>query len=360
MAENKKRKQEQVAINEEEFAKVQKEINDCLLKEKKEKEKKLKNNSTYLFLSFFIKRLKEDKLYLFSFIITLVFLSIFSVTKLKATEGYYDKKNENNIGENNVTPTINTNLNASETKKDETASEELNVTDYIGIYSKEEILASPIVINETCSLTDYKIIYQIKKDKSITKYFMSDCIGTIKIWDDKLNYVSSGGARYISANKINFLFSSSNMKEVDGETYKIDEDITNIKINSKQKDIDILFNENNIILRTKKDLVLLKGATISFQLTERYKTNNLLDQIIYKSSTENQFRFIIYNEKETKTCYKKEEIENQNFKDEEIYKIFSIEYDLEQENFSEEKEIISRKKSDGCKLYEEDMKTLKE
>lgn len=355
LEEQKIEKEEELTVKE--ITDIQNEINKELLKVKKTKEKKKSQNATYLFFTFFVKRLREDKLYLFSFLVTITFFSIFSFKKLQETEGYYDRKQENKLTENNTTPTVNT---PTENKKNETTiTDELDISDYIGIYSREIVLTSPVVLNNTCTITDYKIIYQIKKDKTMTKYLMNDCLGTIKMWSDSLKYVSSSGARYISANNVNFLFSTTNMKEVDGETYKIDEEISTIRENRRQKDIENYFYDNNIILMSKDDLVLLKGSNISYQLSEKYKINKVIDQIVYKSSAKNQFNFIIFIDSENKTCYSEEEINKEGFEDTENYKIYTIKYDAESGTFAPEKEIISRNKSASCTNYEEDLEELK-
>ncbi len=357
---NKKNEEIQDCATPEELREVQNEINEELIKEKKEQEKEKKNNPSYLFLTFFIKRLKEDKLYLFSFIITLVFLGIFSFKKLQSTDGYYDRKNDTKVNDNAVVPTVNTDLNQDD-KNNTQISDELDITDYIGIYSKEITMSSPVVINNTCSITSYKLVYQIKKDKSIIKYFMNDCAGTIKIWEDKLNYVSSGGARYISANNINYLFSSNNMKEVDGDTYKVDDEVNVIKINKKINDLNLYFLDSNVVLVTNTDLISIKGSSINYQLSQKYEVNrNVLDKIVYESSTKNQFKFIIFNKEETKTCYDSEELVGDEFKDDLMYKIYLIKYDEETQTLSEEKEIISRNKTDGCEKYKDDLENLKE
>lgn len=360
MARKKKNVEEVKEIaSQEEILEVQDEINEELIKEQKLKEKEKKKNSSYLFFTFFIKRLKEDKIYLFSFIVTAVFLGFFSFKKLQATEGYYDKKNESKTNENVVVPTINPDLN-NQNKNDKTG-DALDISDYVGIYSKEVTMNAPAVINKTCSISSYKVVYQIKKDKSISKYFINDCIGTIKIWDSKLDYVSSGGARYISANSINYLFSNSSMKEVDGDTFKLDDDINTIKVNKKIDNVEVSFLDSNVVFVSNNDLISIKGNNINYQLSEKYKINtNVLDKIVYNSSVKNQFKFIIFEDKEEKKCYTKEEISADNFTDGKIYTIYSVKYNEESKIFDAEKEIVSRNKSDGCDVYNEDFANLEE
>lgn len=360
MARTKKKNDEKDKLvdNTLEIKKVQEEINQELLKEEKKKEKEIENNPTYIFFTFFLKRLKEDKLYLFSFIVTIIFVSIFSYTKLKATEGYYDKKNDVSSVDNTVIPTVNEDLNQS-SKNDDKKKDELDITDYVGIYSKEYkfdegISLDGIVVNS------YKLVYQIKKDKTITKYFMNDSIGTIKIWDGKLDYVSSGGARYISANNVNFLFSSSSMKEVDGETFKIDDTINSLKENNLNTGVQISFLDDNVVLMSKNNLVSVKSGSINYQLSSKYSIkSDILEQNVYNSST-NVFKFIVFEENSDKKCYSLEEIEDKNFKDSKLYTIYSIKYNEDTQIFDDEKEEISRNKSAGCDVFLEDLETLKE
>lgn len=344
---------------EEVLLKTQDEINKELLKEKKEKEKKKRSNVTYLFIHAFICKLKEDKLYLFSFVVTLVFLGLFSFHKLQETEGYYDKRKEPSASENNVTPTVDTDLNKNGDSS--VSSEELDVSDYVGIYSREVVMSSPVVLSDTCSISSYKIVYQIKKDKTITKYLINDCVGTLKIWSDSLSYVSNGGARYISSHSINYLFSATSMKEVDGETYKIDDEISSIKVNQKIKNVDISFYDTAIVFMTKDDLLLVKGNTISYRLKDQFvNKGGDLEQMVYKSATKNVFKFIVFSNDEEKVCYSSDEIADEKFDEETSYKIYSIKYNSTSGTFDEAKEIASRMKSAGCDVYTEDLELLKE
>ncbi len=361
----KQEKEEQVknaSVQNKEFMKIQDEINREIVKVNKEKEKKKKNNGTYLFIRAFMTKIREDKVYFFSFIITIAFLGIFSFNKLKETEGYYDKKENSATSEKGVTPTVDTNLNnnTSENEENKEKEEELDISTYVGIYSRDITMSSPVVLSDTCSISSYKLVYQIKKDKSITKYLINDCLGTIKIWDDDLVYVESSGAKYISANGINYLFSATNMREVDGETYKKDDSIESLKVNQKLKNVDISFDNDNILLMTNSDLILLKGNVIVYQLSENYENNGgNLDKLVYKDSGMT-YRFIVFNNKEDKVCYTEEEIAATDFADGDLYKIYSIKYNSEKENFDSAEELVSRVKSAGCDVYEEDLKLLED
>lgn len=323
-----------------------------LIKEDKKEKKEKKKKTYYLFFSAVINRFKEDKLYLLSFIITIVFIVIFSLYKVYDAEGLYkNKKDTNDIVDNNVTPTVSTDLKVDD---------ELDVSDYVGIYSREIILDSPVQLSDTCSVTTYKFIYQIKKDKSISKYFMNDCLGTYLIWKNELSYVSTGGARYISANDINYLFSTTNMKEVDGDAYKLESDITSVKENKKYKKVETSFDGDRLILMAYNNLFLINENKIEFELNSEYLNNGGdLEQRVYKTDTENTYKFVVFSNEENKSCYKTGEISASEFVDGSLYKIYSIKYDSDEHKFNTAKEIISRDKSAGCDVLDEDLLTLK-
>ncbi|HAB66396.1 MAG TPA: hypothetical protein DCE23_03415 [Firmicutes bacterium] len=333
------------------------EVIDVICVEEQKPKTKKKNNTTYQLFKHFATRLKEDKLYFFSFIVTIVSLLIFSLTTLKDTEGYYDRKNSNI--DSTVTVPADPTLKNPAADETPAKSDDIDVSDYVGIYSREVTLSEPLKLG-TCEVRSYKYVYKIKEDKTITKYLMNDCIGTIKIWSDKLTYISTGGARYISANKINFLFSASSMKEVDAETYKIDEDIDLIKENNKIPNLETYFYSNSIILNTGKDLILIKGNTIFYQLSKKYNTDiKILDKTVYKSSKDNLFRFIAYDNKdELSRCYDETDLNDIDKKD--LYKIYSIKYNEEDISFDKEKEIVSRSTTDGCQTLNEDLASLSE
>lgn len=317
----------------------------------KEEKKSKRRNPYYLFLSFVIKRMKEDKLYLFSFIVTLCFVVVFSLYNISEAEGLYKVKEKEIDVSNNVTPTVDSNLNTSNN------SDELDIKDYVGIYSKEVILDKPLAINETCNISTYKIAYQIKKDKSISKYFINDCIGTVEIWSDELSYVSTGGARYISANNIHYLFAASSMKEVDGDTFKIDDDLNSLKNKIKLSNTEVYFEDKSIIVMTYDNLYLLNDSVGTDVLGEYKSNGGALDKKVYKSDTKRLFKFIVFNNGEELNCYT---AGDETFVDGSLYKIYSIKYNNETGKFNEPKEILARNKSAGCTTYNEDLENLKE
>lgn len=322
------------------------------------KKKKKKNNPSYLLFKHFITRLKEDKLYFLSFIITIAFFGIFSLSTLKKTEGYYDRKKDSSV-DTNVTVPADPTLKNPTTEETPAKSDDIDVSDYVGIYSREIALTEPLKITSTCEIKSYKYIYKINQDKTITKYLINDCLGTIKIWSDKLSYVSTGGARYISANNINFLFSASSMKEVDADTYKIDDDIDTIRENNKISSLETHFYNNSIILNTKKDLILIKGNTVSYQLSKEYNTETkLLDQTVFQSSKDNVFRFISYEDKDETTKCVTSDSDTEDTKT--LYKTYSIKYNEEEATFGKPKEIIERDNKTTCDILDEDIASLSE
>ena len=314
-------------------------------------EEKKKRKSHTFFVDFF-KKLKTDKLYLLSFIITLVLLGFFFYTNIKDSDGLYKYKNNNNLTEekdSDVSATVDSNLN----KK---TDNDIDVSDYVGIYSREVTLGEAVKLNDSCTLNEYKIVYQIKKNKSIAKYVSNDCLGTIKIWDGSLAYVSSGGARYISANDTNYLFATNTMKEVDGETYTIDDDINSIKEKVNIKNIDITFDDSNIIIMTNDNLYLISGSSVGFKLGDEYKNNGgNLEQRVYKSSTKYKYNFIVFSNGEKTNCYNETIVE-----DRPLYTIYTVKYNKSEHKFSSVKTVVSRNVNDLCTNYEDDMNLLKE
>lgn len=331
----------------EEFTLVQEEINkDLLNNNNKQKEK----NKTYvLFVSLF-RNLRENKLYFLSFVITVFSIFLFSIIKVQEAEGIYNKHNLE-VDKSNVPV-------SKEENNTNVVVDEIDVSDYIGIYSKEFVLTTPITVSETCKVDSYKLVYQVKKDKTITKYLYNSCIGTIQIWSDKVGYISSGGARYISANKVNYLFSPTSMKEVDGETYSTDNTISSLKNNKKVKNVDFYFYGDNIVIRTDTNLLHLKGSNINYNLQDKFTNNGgNLKKIVYKAGASNQFNFIIFSNGDDNTCYSNYDASTE---DSLVYKIYSIKYDSENNSFNTEKELVARYKSDKCENYETDLKILDE
>ncbi len=322
------------------------------LNEEEKKEKTIKENRTYLFFKVFFTNLKENKLYFLSFFITIFTIVFFSVTKVQEAEGLYGNDKDKVTGNTPATPVVDQNLNKPETTP---TDEVVDMSDYIGIYSREVKLTIPLTLNETCTIDSYKFVYQVKKDKSITKYLVNDCLGTVKMWSKKASYVSSGGAKYISANKINYLFGQNSMKEVDGETYNIDNNLTTIK-EKMNENINVYFYGDNMVINDNLHLVLVKGNTINFNLDDTYPNNGgNLEKRVYKSGATNQFNFIVFSNNEENNC-------DTEFSGEDslVYTIYSIKYNTSTNSFADAKKIVTRNKSDKCDYYEDDLKLLEE
>lgn len=305
-----------------------------------------KNSNAYNFGKAFGERLRTDKFFLLSFLITLVFLGYISYQRLKNSQGSYYNS-------------IKQMFNEEETGKDKNSTsnvavdEELNVSDYVGVYSREITLTESIKLSNSCTLDSYKVVYQVKKDRSINKYVFNECFGVFKIWNGKLEYVFSGGTKYIGTKDYHFLFSGTSMKEVDGESYKIDEDIASLKEKNKIKDSEVYFYDNSMVFMNKTNLILFRGNSVLYNLNNSYKNNGgKLDKYIYKVD-DYKYNFIIFNNGEELNCYEDSSDEDL------LYKIYEITYDKEKMNFTSPKELISRNKKDGCTNWEEDFKTLK-
>lgn len=355
----KKKKENIEEVSEETTEEVIEEVEDTEeVTDRKAKIKKVaKENRTYLFFKVFFRNLRENKLYFLSFFITIFTIAFFSINKVQEAEGIYG---DTNIGTNTNTPaTPVVNPNANKTEEKTPTPEEVDISDFIGIYSREIVLSTPLSLDEQCTIDKYKLVYQVKKDKTITKYLVNDCLGTIKMWSDKANYVSSGGAKYISANKINYLFSPTNMKEVDGETYSSDSTITTLKEKKNKKNVTTYFYGDNVVLQDLNNLYLIKGNTVAFNLNNTYPNNGgNLEQRVYKAGATNQFNFITFsNEDNTNNCYSEFNAEEE---DTLVYTIYSIKYNSDTNNFENAKKILSRNKSDKCENYEEDLKNLEE
>jgi len=288
------------------------------------------------------KNLFNNKLYLFSFIIVMLFFGYTIYNKINSSEGLYFSKASNSSG-TEVSTTVDSNLSNS--------TSEVDISDYVGIYSREINLNEDITLSNSCTIDSYELVYRIKRDKSITKYFYSECFGTIKLWSDTLSYDDSSNTKYLSANDINFLLASGSIKEVDGETYIEDDDITSLKEKTLLKNVSLDVYGNNFIFLTVTNIIQVKGNTVNFNLNSKYMNNGgSLEKYIYKN--DNTYKFIIFSNGEDNNCY------DNNKSNSELYSIYEITFDKDKEEFGEAKKIITRTYSDGCDNLEEDLATL--
>lgn len=293
----------------------------------------------------FLKRCLSDKLYLICFTITILFLFITTSNKIHE---------ENNQKESQ--------LNDAAIKEISPITEEeippLDVSDYVGVYSRSITMKTPVYINPFCSIDSYKYIYQVKSDKTINKYYYNSCVGSILIKGDELDYVSYNGSRYIGTEEMNFQFAPNILKEVDGYTYKIDEDIIVIKEDKRIEDIYLDFYADNIVITTNNNLYLINENNIMYELPTTYiNTIHSLDKNVYKSLIKYQYNFIKYQDDSTDYCYTFNE-ENEATKQDIAYSIYSIRYDVNTNKFMDIKEILSRTKEESCSNYSEDLKLL--
>ena len=150
----------------------------------KAKEKEKRTNNAYLFGKAFGERLRTDKMFLLSFFITLIFLCALSYRTLKNSESSYP-----GIFKNIMKTSEQSSSNDSDSKSSVHVNETLDISDKVGVYSREVNLTDKLVLSDSCSIDTYKYVYQIKKDKTITKYLYNSCLGAIKVWEDKLDYV---------------------------------------------------------------------------------------------------------------------------------------------------------------------------
>ena len=325
-----------------------KEEKETVVQEEKKK-KSIKDTSIGRFNRDLFHNLIHDKLFLLSFLLTLFFLGLFLNNATKGSEGYFQKLEEKYIKKDNkVEPTVDVDINGK-------AEEILDVTSLVGIYSREVVLSESVKVTDSCEISSYKLVYKIENDKSINKYFMNDCLGVFRIWNDKLKYNTSNSARYISAHDINYLFSNTGIKEVDGETYRIDESISSISGASRLYGARMSFLDNNIIISSDTSLLIIKGNSVVLNTKKDYANNGgTLDKTFYPGREEGKYTFIVFNNGESLNCYESYEENN----DKVLYKIYSIDYDSEKKAFNEPKVIVERKINDGCKNWENDFNLL--
>lgn len=296
--------------------------------------KNMKTNSKNIILVFF-NYLKADRMYFLTFLITLTFLG-FNFTK-NVDFNVEDKKIDSLVHA----------VDAPEEK-------ELNILDYVGIYSTDVKLDVPIKLNDVCILDSYKIVYQIKRDNTISKYFYNSCIGSYLITNESLDYIYNGTSKFIGTEYHSYLFGTNSIRETDGFTYYIDDDLFSIKENVKFDDIELQFYGDSIIFVTNDDLILNNGNNI-YSVSSNYTSNGgNLNKRFYVSKNKHQFNFIVFNNFDAVSC-------SSDIATDEIgYTIYSIRYDVNSNNFLEAKEVVSRTKSDGCLNYLEDLKKLEE
>lgn len=303
------------------------------------KELPKKKSYKVLVLSSFIQNLKEDRLYLVCFIITVFAFSVFSSNKVKESEGAFTKK------EDKVVEKSNTNTK-TETKKEE----KFDVTSYVGTYVLTYKLDKTITYNDSCEVTSYDYVYEIKKDNSINRYIVNSCFGNVLISSDTLGYINSGNTRNIGSKKAIYMFKDNKLIEIDGLTYvkdnkyKIGNEVTRL-VDSKLN----LFKDKFIVLNSNQ-LYLVNGNKVEYELVP----NTLLNKSIYKTS-DTTYRYFVYNTDEVNVCYEDIQIAEDGFEDKDIYYIYSIDFDTNNLTFKESVLEKTRKRSDGCQQLDDDI-----
>lgn len=294
----------------------------------------------------FFKKCMSDKLYIICFIIVVAFFSISTFDKIHRDTTKEPNTNDSAVKEMKSTSTLEPQV--------------LDISDYVGVYSRSITMKTPVKVNPLCSIDSYKYIYQVKSDKTINKYYYNACIGSILIKSDKLNYVTYSGARYIGTEDMNFSFAPNTLKEIDGYTYKIDEDIVVIKEDKRIDDVNLDFYADNIVITTKDNIYLVNEKDIKYKLPNEYLSEySPLDKSVYKSNIKYQYNFITYKNESTNYCYTFTE-ENENTKNDIAYYIYTIRYDVNTNKFMDVKEVVARTKEDSCSNYAEDLKLLQE
>ncbi len=274
-------------------------------------------NSKSIFENAFLRQLIDNKLYLLSFIITIVVLGYGLSYILRDSDGLVTKRNKAQL---QILKEL-----EEEKKKDN------------GYYSFNVVLNKKVDIG-TCSITSYSYIYEVD-DNKMTKYFSNHCLGTIKLLKDNRPIIN------------NYSF------KIDDITYTKDSSVTKI-VEDSNSSVNLYFYNNNIILLSDDDLVLLNNNEVSYISSELYKSSGgNISKRYYKSKEEDTFKYIVFYNNEDVSCY--DEIDP-NKKDEVVYDIYQIHYNTLLNGFDEPKKITSRNKGNFCLNYDSDIDLLKQ
>lgn len=288
-----------------------------------------------LVLSSFFNELRKDKLYLLCLIITLITIFCFSLNKVKDADGVF-------TNDKNATKEVN-----------ETLDDKLDVTNYVGYYVKSYKLNKKIRYN-TCEFTNYDLVYEIKKDNTISRYMVNDCVGTLLIYSDSLGYVKNGKTRNIGTKSYIYVFNNDKLTQSDGLSYTknnkyvLDDEIKDIN------DTGISFIKDKFTLLGNKELYLVNGNVVETEIIVK----SLLAKSIYRVVGTNDYKYIVYNDGETEICYDRFLVLEDGFEDKESYKIYEVKFDEDNLSFGEPKLIESRKRSDNCEVLDDDITRL--
>lgn len=307
--------------------------------------KELPKRKSYkvLVLSSFIQKLKEDKLYFVCFIITIFAFTVFSTSKVKEADGAFTKKEDNVVVDNNNT--------SKEETKDTT---KLDVSDFVGVYVKSYTLDKSIKYDDTCEVSKYDFVYEVKKDNTILRYIVNECFGKVLLSSDKLEYIGTGNSRNIGSKRAIYVFNGNKLSEVDGLTY-----VKNNKYDLSGESINLVnskfnFYGDKFIVLNNKSMYYINGAKVEYQLVP----NTLMDKTIFK--TGNTYRYFEYDTGETLVCYEPGQIAEVGFQDKLLYTIYLLEFDEDTLSFKEPQIENVRNKSASCQTLNDDLAGLSE
>ena len=272
-----------------------------------------KNKRKRLFDKVFFVKLREDKLYLLSFIITLVFVVISAILFLEHSEGIITKRK---------------NANMKKVIKNVVSNDLL-------VYKYKVELNREIKVG-TCDVSSYYFILQGKNNK-YDRYFMNDCLGT-KLLNKNITKVSIKG------------------KELTYKNIAYTKD--DKKVSETTTDIDIEVYNDNVILMSDDNLVLLENGNIKYISSDLYNNDGgNLEKRFYKSNRNYTYNFIIYSNGIEENCPIIEAAEEK--KEDLVYTIYSVSYDINSNKFLDPLELVSRKNKDLCNHFNEDLELLK-
>ena len=278
--------------------------------------KKVKEDNKYT--NVFLKKLYENKLYLISFIITILVLGYGIFVGLKNSDGMITKKNKQQLK-------IIEDWNKAKSSND-------------GYYSHKVTLNEKIEIG-TCTVDSYDYIYEVR-DGVFTKYFSNNCLGVVKLGEDRNIIID------------NFRF------VVNSYTYDKDTSITSL-IESTNSSVTLLFYSNSIVLLSDDNLILFNNNIVSYVSNKKFinEGGNLSKRYYESSRDKDSFNYIVFYNGEELPCY--DSIDKAHA-DDKLYDIYQIHFNSYFDKFDEPKLLIKRTKGDYCLNYEDDIKVLKQ
>lgn len=291
-----------------------------------------------LIVSAFLQKLRDNKLYLFSFVVTVIAFCLFSLDKVKDGDGLFGKED----------------IKQSEKEVNDLLEDKLKLNKQVGIYVKSFKLNKEVKYDTKCSFKSYDLVYEVFSDNKINKYIQNECLGTVLIYSDTLGYVKSENTKNIGTKGFIYVFKDSSMTELDGLTYKKN---NNYKLNDDIKDLSstkLVFHGDKYILETNNELYLINGQYLESHIS----ADSLLDKSMYRIGDTSNYRYIVYNEGETQTCYVKSSIEVEDFEDKNIYTIYVVKFDSENLTFTDPFIENVRNRSDSCDTLNEDLDNI--